>query len=241
MRSQYGEKFFTPELWQELRYIKFLFDPNNRLNPGKICTALYSEQELYSILSPMRADQDRQIPIQMREEFSGAMNCNGNGLCFNFDVHSAMCPSMKVSKNRLFSPKGRAAIIREWLRLMANENISPEQLNFRKVEVKLTDLVKKIRNTVAQKQGEYDFSHEVKEAMNTCLACKACATQCPIKIDVPSFRAKFFYFYHNRYLRPLKDYVVANVEMMAPLMAKAPKFFNFLQRLNSLNLWLKIC
>lgn len=46
MRSQYGEKFFTPELWQELRYIKFLFDPNNRLNPGKICTALYSEQEL---------------------------------------------------------------------------------------------------------------------------------------------------------------------------------------------------
>ncbi|QEH18081.1 D-2-hydroxyglutarate dehydrogenase YdiJ [Histophilus somni] len=227
MRSQYGEKFFTPELWQELRYIKFLFDPNNRLNPGKICTALYSEQELYSILSPMRADQDRQIPIQMREEFSGAMNCNGNGLCFNFDVHSAMCPSMKVSKNRLFSPKGRAAIIREWLRLMANENISPEQLNFRKVEVKLTDLVKKIRNTVAQKRGEYDFSHEVKEAMNTCLACKACATQCPIKIDVPSFRAKFFYFYHNRYLRPLKDYVVANVEMMAPLMAKAPKFFNF--------------
>ena len=38
MRSQYGEKFFTPELWRELRYIKFLFDPQNRLNPGKICT-----------------------------------------------------------------------------------------------------------------------------------------------------------------------------------------------------------
>ncbi|STO53833.1 FAD linked oxidase domain-containing protein [Canicola haemoglobinophilus] len=227
MRSQYGEKFFTPELWQELRYIKFLFDPKNRLNPGKICTALHSEQELYSILSPMRADQDRQIPIKMREEFSGAMNCNGNGLCFNFDVNSTMCPSMKVSKNRLYSPKGRAAIIREWLRLMANENITPEQLDFRKTEVKLTDFVHKIRNSIAKNRGEYDFSHEVKEAMNTCLACKACASQCPIKIDVPSFRAKFFYFYHNRYLRPLKDYVVANVEMVAPFMAKAPKFFNF--------------
>ena len=72
----------------------------------------------------MRADNDRQIPIQMRDEFKGAMNCNGNGLCFNFDEHSIMCPSMKVSKNRVFSPKGRAAMVREWLRLMANENVS---------------------------------------------------------------------------------------------------------------------
>ena len=98
MRSHYGEKFFTPELWHELRYIKFLFDPSNRLNPGKICTPLENEQQLYSILSPMRADNDRQIPIRMREEYAGAMNCNGNGLCFNFDVHSTMCQSMKVSK-----------------------------------------------------------------------------------------------------------------------------------------------
>ncbi|AKD39609.1 D-2-hydroxyglutarate dehydrogenase YdiJ [Pasteurella multocida] len=227
MRSQYGETFFTPELWQELRYIKFLFDPDNRLNPGKICTPLNSKAELYSILSPMRADHDRQIPIQMRETFNGAMNCNGNGLCFNFDVHSAMCPSMKISKNRLFSPKGRASMIREWLRLLANENVTPEQLNFRQHEVKMTDFVAKIRNTVQKWRGEYDFSHEVKAAMDTCLACKACASQCPIKIDVPNFRAKFFHFYYGRYLRSAKDHVIANVEYMAPLMAKKPAFFNF--------------
>ncbi|EJS90211.1 hypothetical protein AAUPMC_08407, partial [Pasteurella multocida subsp. multocida str. Anand1_cattle] len=40
-----------------------------RLNPSKICTPLNSNAELYSILSPMRADHDRQIPIQMRETF----------------------------------------------------------------------------------------------------------------------------------------------------------------------------
>lgn len=228
MRSQYGEQFFTPELWQQLRYIKTLFDPNNRLNPGKICTPLDSKTELYSILSPMRADFDRQIPIAMREEYKGAMNCNGNGLCFNFDVHSAMCPSMKVSKNRLFSPKGRAAITREWLRLMAEQNVRPEQLNFQQAEIKLTDLIHKIRHSMDKWRGKYDFSHEVKAAMDTCLACKACASQCPIKIDVPSFRAKFFYFYHSRYLRPIKDYVVSNVEYVAPLMAKQPKLFNLL-------------
>ncbi|HDR1022065.1 TPA: FAD-binding oxidoreductase [Pasteurella multocida] len=227
MRSQYGEKFFTPELWQELRYIKFLFDPDNRLNPGKICTPLHSKDELYSILSPMRSDNDRQIPIQMKDQFSGAMNCNGNGLCFNFDVHSAMCPSMKITKNRLFSPKGRAAMVREWLRLLAVENVSPEQLDFRQQQVKLTDLVDRVRNSVQKWRGEYDFSHEVKAAMDTCLACKACASQCPIKIDVPNFRSKFLHFYHNRYLRPLKDHVISNVEYIAPLMAKQPEFFNF--------------
>ncbi|MFZ7317882.1 FAD-binding and (Fe-S)-binding domain-containing protein [Avibacterium avium] len=227
MRSQYGETFFTPELWQELRYIKTLFDPQNRLNPGKICTALDSEQALYSILSPMRADQDRQIPIQMKAEFSGAMNCNGNGLCFNFDVNSTMCPSMKVSKNRLFSPKGRAAMVREWLRLLANQNISADQLDFRQSQMKLSDFVAKIRHSLQKARGEYDFSHEVKAAMDTCLSCKACASQCPIKIDVPSFRAKFLHFYHQRYARPIKDYVVSNVELVAPYMAKAPQFFNF--------------
>lgn len=230
VRSCYGEKFFTPELWQELRYIKFLFDPENRLNPGKICTPLNCDDELYGLLSDMRADHDRQIPIQIREEFSGAMNCNGNGLCFNFDVHSTMCPSMKVSRNRVFSPKGRAAMVREWLKLMANENVQPAELDFHHAEVKLSEFVQKIKNSFKKKE-EYDFSHEVKAAMDTCLACKACASQCPIKIDVASFRSKFFYFYHQRYLRPAKDYVVANLELAAPYMAKAPQFFNFFTKM----------
>ncbi|OOF64572.1 FAD-binding and (Fe-S)-binding domain-containing protein [Rodentibacter sp. Ppn85] len=233
VRSHYGEKFFTPELWNELRYIKSLFDPHNRLNPGKICTPLGSADELYAILSPMRADYDRQIPIQIRNEFKGAMNCNGNGLCFNFDEHSIMCPSMKVSKNRVFSPKGRAAMVREWLRLLANENITPDKLDFKKTEIKLTALVARLCHSVQKWRGDYDFSHEVKTAMDTCLACKACASQCPIKIDVPAFRAKFFHFYHSRYLRPVKDHLVANLEFAAPYMAKQANFFNYFTKLKT--------
>ena len=228
MRSAYGERFFGETLWKELRYIKQLFDPQNRLNPGKICTPLDSQASLYPIDSQMRADLDRQIPIQVREAFKGAMNCNGNGLCFNFDVHSTMCPSMKISGNRLFSPKGRAALVREWLRLLSEQNVSPDELIFEKQQTsaKLVDFAKKIRNQWRKSQ-EYDFSHEVKSAMDTCLACKACASQCPIKIDVPTFRSQFNELYHRRYLRPLKDYVVANLEFAVPLMAKQPKLFNF--------------
>lgn len=228
MRSYYGERFFGETLWQELRYIKTLFDPQNRLNPGKICTPLESKASLYPIDSKMRADFDRQIPIQVREEFKGAMNCNGNGLCFNFDVHSTMCPSMKVSGNRLYSPKGRATLVREWLRLLAEQNVEPNDLIFNASNktASLTDFVAKVRNSLNKKK-EYDFSHEVKAAMDTCLACKACASQCPIKIDVPTFRSQFNELYHSRYLRPLKDYVVSNLEFVAPTMAKKPQFFNF--------------
>ncbi|EXI62279.1 membrane protein [Mannheimia granulomatis] len=233
MRSYYGERFFGETLWKELRHIKKLFDPQNRLNPGKICTPLDSEAILYPIDSQMRADFDRQIPIQVREEFKGAMNCNGNGLCFNFDVHSTMCPSMKVSGNRLYSPKGRATLVREWLRLLAEHNVKPDELIFSRQQktAKLTDFVAKIRHTLNKKK-EYDFSHEVKAAMDTCLACKACASQCPIKIDVPTFRTQFNALYHSRYLRPLKDYVVSNLEFIAPIMAKKPQFFNFFSTSN---------
>ena len=62
MRSYYGERFFGETLWKELRYIKQLFDPQNRLNPGKICTPLGSDAELYKIDEAMRADFDRRIP-----------------------------------------------------------------------------------------------------------------------------------------------------------------------------------
>ncbi len=75
-------------------------------------------------------------------------------------------------------------------------------------------------------ENKTDFSHEVMEAMQGCLACKACASQCPIKVDVPDFRSRFINIYHSRYPRPLKDHLVANVEILAPLMAKAPKLVN---------------
>jgi Fe-S oxidoreductase len=47
---------------------------------------------------------------------------------------------------------------------------------------------------------------------------------------VPEFRSRFLQLYHTRYLRPLRDHVVATVESYAPLMARAPKTFNFFIR-----------
>lgn len=228
-RSEYGPAFFGDELFNELRKIKAAFDPRNRVNPGKICTPFTSSDALVSVDGQKRAWFDRQIPTAVKDSFDSALNCNGNGLCFNYEENSPMCPSSKVTKDRRHSPKGRAGLMREWLRLNQLQGIDilaqEQQLLQRSSGVGA--LWQKLKNTLAKRQGEADFSHEVMQAMEGCLACKACAGQCPIKVDVPSFRARFLQLYHSRYLRPAKDYIVANIERTAPWLAKAPKLVNF--------------
>ncbi len=226
-RSEYGPEFFGKELFTELRRVKSAFDPLNKMNPGKICTPLESTDELVKVTDTKRGYYDRQIDITVRDSFKQAMECNGNGLCFNYDTSSPMCPSMKVTADRRHSPKGRAGLVREWLRQLTEQGV--DILDIEQKSLNGTSPVKtmidRVRNTI-NKRHEYDFSHEVYEAMNGCLACKACASQCPIKVDVPSFRSRFLNLYYTRYQRPAKDYLVANIESMLPLMAKAPSAIN---------------
>ncbi|WP_312210983.1 FAD-binding and (Fe-S)-binding domain-containing protein [Pseudescherichia sp.] len=228
-RAEYSPAFFGEQLYGELRKVKAAFDPRNRLNPGKICPPAGLDAPMMQVDAVKRGTFDRQIPISVRSSWRGAMECNGNGLCFNFDAKSPMCPSMKITSNRIHSPKGRATLVREWLRLLADRGIDPIKLEKELPEKRasLRSLIERTRNSWHARHGEYDFSHEVKEAMSGCLACKACSTQCPIKIDVPEFRSRFLQLYHTRYLRPLRDHVIASVESYAPLMARAPKTFNF--------------
>ncbi len=225
-RSEYGPEFFGEELFAELRRVKSAFDPHNKMNPGKICTPLESGDQLVKVSDTKRGFYDRQIAVEVRDSFKQAMECNGNGLCFNYDTASPMCPSMKVTADRRHSPKGRAGLVREWLRQLTEQGIDIldlEQQALKTASVKT--MLDRVRNSF-NKKHEYDFSHEVYEAMNGCLACKACASQCPIKVDVPSFRARFLNIYYSRYQRPFKDYLVANIESMLPKMALAPQLVN---------------
>ena len=228
-RSEYGPEFFGEELFTQLRKIKAAFDPLNRVNPGKICTPWQSSDALVRVDGQKRAWFDRQISVQVKDSFDSSLNCNGNGLCFNFDSNSPMCPSSKVTKDRRHSPKGRAGLMREWLRLTekAGLDVLAEEQQLVQRSGGVTGLWQRVKNQWAKRQGDDDFSHEVMEAMEGCLACKACANQCPIGVDVPSFRARFLQLYYSRYLRPAKDYIVGNIERTAPLLAKAPGMVNF--------------
>ncbi|MFT5721397.1 MAG: FAD/FMN-containing dehydrogenase/Fe-S oxidoreductase [Motiliproteus sp.] len=230
IRSEYSPELFGPQLYRCMQQLKAGFDPHNQLNPGKICTPLDSGAELLRIDGvPTRGQHDRQIPVAVREQFDSALNCNGNGACHNYDPDDAMCPSWKGTRQRIHTPKGRASLVREWLRQLSN-NGSNAKTESRKL--KLTpfwqNLPAKIRNSWHQRRGEYDFSHEVYDAMQGCLACKSCVSQCPIKVNVPEFRSEFLSLYHGRYLRPLKDYMVGTLEFMIPWLARWPAPYNWL-------------
>ncbi|WP_434143708.1 D-2-hydroxyglutarate dehydrogenase YdiJ [Photobacterium leiognathi] len=231
-RSEYGPAFFGDELFTELRRIKAAFDPDNRLNPGKICTPLGSDDQLVKVDDRKRGFYNRQIPVNTRDSFKQAMECNGNGLCFNYDTSSPMCPSMKITADRRHSPKGRAGLVREWLRQLAEQGVNADELEQKLLTTTPTikQIIDRLKNSYGERRKQYDFSHEVMDAMNGCLACKACASQCPIKVDVPSFRSRFMNIYYSRYQRPAKDYLVAYVESYLPLMAKAPGVMNAITR-----------
>lgn len=225
LRSEYVPDFFGA-LYPSLQAIKAVFDPFNQLNPGKIATAARISQARLTAVDEvtLRGDLDRQIDQRVWQSYQSAVQCNGNGACYNFDPDDAMCPSWKATRDRIHSPKGRASLAREWLRLQGAQGV--DVLGNTAATSSLGSWLGKARNTLARRLGQKDFSHQVYDAMAGCLACKSCAGQCPVKVNVPDFRARFLELYHNRYLRPLKDYVVGSLEFSIPVIARFPSLYN---------------
>lgn len=220
MRSEYVPEFFGP-LYPRLQQIKAAFDPLGQLNPGKI-VALAGRSLPKIDAVQLRGSLDRDIGNDIRAAFDNAAYCNGNGACFDFDADSLMCPSYKGTRDRRFSPKGRASLMREWLRRLAEKGADARREVARRHPF---GIVSRLWTSISPANRE-DFSHEVRAAMDNCLACKACAGQCPVKVSVPAFRSKFLALYYQRYLRPLKDPLVAAIETTLPLMARMRPFYN---------------
>jgi FAD/FMN-containing dehydrogenase/Fe-S oxidoreductase len=222
VRSEFSPAFFG-DLYPELQAIKRAFDPNNQLNPGKIATTQPELKLLAIDAVTTRGDKDRTIPVESWSYQSEAMYCNGNGACYNYDPNDAMCPSWKGTRERKHSPKGRASLIREWARLLGEQGHSTRSLaTAEHRRIPLVHWLPRAWNTWRRERGDYDFSNEVYDSMAGCLACKSCTGQCPIKVDVPEFRAKFLHLYYGRYLRPLKDYFIGTLEFVIPWLAKRP-------------------
>ena len=111
-----------------------------------------------------------------------------------------MCPSYKVTRDRCYSPKGRATLIREWLRQKA------------------TGL-------------DEEYLDQVFDSMNHCLGCKACATGCPVNINIPNEKSKFLHEYHQYNSHTLADHMIIQSEQIAHKQSQWPKLSRFLQQL----------
>lgn len=240
LRSEFAPAFFG-DLYPALQAVKAAFDPYNQLNPGKIATPSAAHVLTRVDEIPLRGELDRQIDERVWRSYGAAMKCNGNGACYNFDPDDAMCPSWKATRQRVHSPKGRASLVREWLRLQGAAGVNVLEVE-RQAPSFLKTFPDRWRNTRARaKAGDAaaDFSHEVYDAMTGCLACKSCVGQCPVKVNVPEFRSRFLALYHTRYLRPARDYLIGSLEFTIPYLARLPAIYNAVMCAKPVQRWLE--
>jgi len=69
-------------------------------------------------------------------------------------------------------------------------------------------------------------SEEVKEALEMCLACKGCRSDCPTHTDMASYKAEFLSHYYERRARPLQAHSMGRIGEWAPLAMRTPNLVN---------------
>jgi Fe-S oxidoreductase len=71
-------------------------------------------------------------------------------------------------------------------------------------------------------------NEQVKEALDLCLACKACKTECPVNVDMATYKAEFLAQHYQGRLRPLNAYAFGYIDKWAALASLAPGIANTL-------------
>ena len=67
---------------------------------------------------------------------------------------------------------------------------------------------------------------EVKESLDLCLACKGCKGECPVNVDVATYKSEFLAHYYARRPRPLNHYAFGMMDKWARLASSAPGLVN---------------
>ena len=191
-------KMFGPELMDAFREFKRLWDPTNRMNPGKLIdpVAVYEPGE------NLRAGPDYK-PLQTKTWFqyphdeglfsNATQRCVGVGACRKQES-GTMCPSFMVTHDEKHSTRGRAHLLWEML------------------------------NGETLKGGWRN--DEVKQALDLCLSCKACKTECPVSVDMATWKAEFLAHYYEGRRHPLAHYAFGYMDKWAGLASVAPWLAN---------------
>jgi FAD/FMN-containing dehydrogenase/Fe-S oxidoreductase len=70
-------------------------------------------------------------------------------------------------------------------------------------------------------------SDEVMEALDLCLSCKGCTNDCPVNVDMPTYKAEFLYHHWKHKLRPRHAYAFGLIDQVSRLASRAPGLVNF--------------
>jgi FAD/FMN-containing dehydrogenase/Fe-S oxidoreductase len=70
-------------------------------------------------------------------------------------------------------------------------------------------------------------SEEVKETLDLCISCKGCKMECPVNVDLATYKAEFLSHYYQGRMRPRCHYAMGLIDWWARLAQCAPGFANF--------------
>ncbi|MGQ0561118.1 MAG: FAD-binding and (Fe-S)-binding domain-containing protein [Gemmatimonadota bacterium] len=202
-RGELLVKMFGPELIQAFREFKAIWDPNGRMNPGKLVDAypITENLRLGTGYRPAAPATHFQFPADNGSIAHATLRCVGVGECRKTNS-GTMCPSYMVTLEEQHSTRGRAHLLNEMLR---------------------SDVL----------QGGWRDKH-VKEALDLCLACKACRRECPVTVDRATYKAEFMAHYYRRRIRPRSAYAMGLIYWSARVGALAPSLVNFVARTRGL-------
>jgi Fe-S oxidoreductase len=71
----------------------------------------------------------------------------------------------------------------------------------------------------------------VKDSLDLCLACKGCKSDCPVGVDVATYKAEFLAHYYEGRRRPLSAYAFGNIDIWARLASQVPGLINLTTQL----------
>ena len=202
-------KMFGPELMQAFREFKTLWDPDNRMNPGKLMDAVrvYDPVENLRyglpIVGQTPAQQHNHTALETHFVFAsdkGSLEraterCVGVGACRKAEG-GVMCPSYRATGEEQHSTRGRARLLWEML--------------------------------AGALRDEGFQSNAVHEALDLCLSCKACKTECPVQVDMAAYKSEFLAQRYKGRLHPLHHYIFGFADKLARWGSLSPALTNFI-------------
>ena len=199
-RAELLPKMFGPELVQAFREFKALWDPDWKMNPGKVVEPYKLDENLRlgADYKPWEPQTHFQFPEDHGSLAHATLRCVGVGKC-RHDEGGVMCPSFRVTRDEEHSTRGRAHLL--W-------------------EMTKGDVIR---------DGWRD--QHVKDSLDLCLACKGCKSDCPVGVDVATYKAEFLSHYYEERRRPRSAYAFGNIATWAGLASKAPSLFNLTTQL----------
>ena len=80
-----------------------------------------------------------------------------------------------------------------------------------------------LRSWLSDKGGDPGFEDSLAANLHECLSCSACSGRCPVEVNVPELKSRFFDDYHTRNRRPLSHHLMSRFEEMAVFASRIPR------------------